>query len=138
MRGLKICLWITGLLCLISIVGLILPLSAFESLAQWFGIEQLPDSPLTDYMVRGMCATFVAVGFFFIMLAIRPSHYLAMILFAGIATIFLGLICLATGIMVQMPTPWILGDTLPCLVLGILILIFRQKAITELNHPDTT
>lgn len=68
MRALKICLWIAGILCLLSVFGMFLPISVWESIAKYFGIESLPfpDSPLFIYMVRLMSATFAAVGVYLV------------------------------------------------------------------------
>ena len=130
MRGLKICLWIAAVACLLSVAGIFLPLSSWESVANFFGIESLhlPDSPLVEYAVRLMSATYVAVGVYLIMLALHPMKYPALIPFTGLASVFLGVVCGITGLIIKMPVLWFLGDSLGCLVLGILILAFWQQA----------
>jgi len=129
MRGLKICLWIAGIVCLLSVFGIFLPISTWESIAGWFGAELvLPDSPLVEYMVRLMCATYVGAGVFFIILALNPIKYSLMVQFAGIAAVLLGITCAITGLAVSMPVQWFLGDFLSCVIIGGLILIFWQKA----------
>ncbi len=65
MRALKICLWIAGIGCLLSVFGIFLPVSAWESITKFFGIESLPDSPQFMYAVRLMSGTYAAVGVFF-------------------------------------------------------------------------
>jgi len=128
MRALKICLWIAGLACLSSVIGMFLPISAWQSLARVFGIESVPDSPLFVYAARLMSATYAAVGVFFIILALNPIRYGVMVPFAGLASVFLGVVCAVTGFVVEMPTLWFLGDSLSCVVLGVLILVFWQQA----------
>jgi hypothetical protein len=128
MRGLKICLWLAGVLCLLSAFGMFLPISAWESIAKAFGVESLPDSPLFEYMVRLMLATYVGVGVYFVILALRPADYGIMVPFSGLAAVILGVVCAITGLIVQMPVQWFLGDSVPCIVLGALILIYWQKA----------
>jgi len=109
MRALKICLWVGGILCLLSVFGLFLSVSAFESIAKFFGVESLPESPLVEYAIRTASATYVGVGMFFV-------------------AIFIGVVCAVTGIAVQIPALWYLGDSVPCLVLGVLILVFWRQA----------
>jgi len=128
MRGLKICLWIAGIGCLLSVFGMFLPVSTWESIVKFFGMESLPDSPLVVYMVRLMSATFAGIGVFFIILALRPMDYGIMVPFSGLAAVVLGVVCAITGFAVKMPNLWFLGDSLSCLVLGILILVFWQQA----------
>jgi hypothetical protein len=40
----------------------------------------------------------------------------------------IGATALVTGIVAQMPAIWFLCDSLPCIVLGVLILVFWQRA----------
>ena len=131
MRALKICLWIAGVLCLLSVVGLFLPFSACESIAKVFGIESLPDSPLAMYGVRLMSATYAAVGVFFIILALRPMDYGVLVPFSGLAAVFVGVVCGITGLVVGMPVLWFLGDSVPCVVLGVLVFVFWRQAKTN-------
>lgn len=128
MRGLKICLWITGLLCLPCVFGIFLPISTLESFTSLFGIESLSGSPLVTYSIRVTSAMCVGIGVYFIILALNPMKYGVLVPFSGIASVILGVVCLITGRMVGMPAKWFLGDTLSCLILGILIVVFWQKA----------
>ena len=130
MRALKICLWIAGVLCLLSVFGMFLPISVWESIAKYFGIESLhlPDSPLVEYAVRLMSATYAGVGVFFVILALHPMKYGVMVPFSGWAAMVLGVICAITGLVVGMPVLWFLGDALSCVVPGVLILVFWRQA----------
>jgi hypothetical protein len=127
MRALKICLWIAGVGCLLSVFGMFLPMPVFESIAKFFGIELLPDSPLLVYAVRLMSATYAAVGVFFIILALQPMKYGVMVPFSGVGAVFVGVVCAIAGLLTAMPLWWFLGDSLSCLVLGVLILVFWIK-----------
>jgi len=128
MRALKVCLWIAGVGCLLSVFGMFLPMSVFESIAKFFGIESLPDSPLLVYAVRLMSATYAAVGVFFIILALQPMKYGVMVPFSGVGAVFVGVVCAIAGLLTAMPLWGFLGDSLSCLVLGVLILVFWRQA----------
>ncbi len=129
MRGLKICLWIAAVGCLLSVFGMFLPLSVWESIAKAFDVQLvLPDSPLFVYAIRLMSATYAAVGAYLVILALRPTKYGVMVPFTGLAAVFLGVVCVITGLVVGMPVLWFLGDSLSCAVLGILILVFWRQA----------
>ena len=128
MRALKICLWIAGVGCLLSVFGMFLPVSAWESIAKLFGIESLPNSPLFVYAARLMSATYGTVGVFFVIMALDPVKYGVMVPFSGIAAVFVGAVCAIAGLTVAMPTLWFLGDSLSCVVLGVLILVFWRQA----------
>lgn len=139
MCALKICLWIAGILCLLSVFGMFLPLGVLESIARVFGAQAFPDSPLFAYAVRVMLATYAGVGAFFVILALRPAKYGVMVPFTGLAAVLLGVVCAVSGLAVAMPLWWFLGDALSCGVLGVLILVFwRQAERASSGLTDTT
>jgi len=136
MRSLKICLWIAGIGCLLSVFGMFLPVSAWGSIAKFFGIESLPDSPLIMYAIRTVAATYIGVGVFFIILALEPMKYGVLVPFSGLAAVCIGVVCAITGLTVGMPVLWFLGDSLSCVVLGVLIVVFwryAKQTYSEIN-----
>ena len=129
MRALKICLWIAGVGCLLSVFGMFLPVSVWESIAKAFGAQLvLSDSPLFEYMVRLMSATYAAVGVYLLILALNPMKYGVMVPFTGLAAVLLGVVCAITGLAVGMSVLWFLGDSVSCAVMGVLILVFWRQA----------
>ena len=129
MRTLKIFLWVAGIACLLSGYGLFMPVSAWEAIANFFGAESLhlPDSPLFVYVVRVCSAMAVAMGVYLIILALNPMKYPVLIPFTGLASIFIGAACGIAGLAVGMPILWFLGDSLGCLLFGILVLASWQQ-----------
>ena len=136
MRALKICLWLAGFACLLSLFGMFLPMSAFESIAKFFGLESLPDSPLLMYAARLMLATYAAVGIFFIILALNPLKYGVIVPFSGLAAMFVGVVCAIAGPLTAMPFWWFMGDSLSYLVPGVLILVFWKQAKQASDRID--
>jgi hypothetical protein len=135
MRALKTCLWIVGLICLLAALGLFLPMSVLESLANAFGNEAFPDSPAFAYTIRGLCATYVAAGVFLIILARSPMKYGVMVPFAGAAAIFVGVACGVAGVATRVPPMWFLGDLVSSTLAGILILLlWRRAVVAERRH----
>ncbi len=122
MRTLKIILWISAIVWLLSGLGTFLPVSMLESFAKIFGVQAFPDSPLFVYVIRVSSAMAVAMGAFFVILALHPMKYGVMIPFSGLASVFVGLVCGITGLTADMSPLWFLGDTLGCLIMGVLIL----------------
>ncbi len=141
MRGLKICLWIGAVVCIVSVAGVFMPNSVWESVAKTFGVESVPDDAVSEYMRRLVLATYGVIGVFLAILALKPMEYGVMIPFTGLAGIVLGVVCLVTGYKVCMPTLWYLGDALPCIVFGALVLVFWKKAkqpTVEILDMETT
>lgn len=136
MRALKICLWITGILCLLSVLGMFLSISTVGSILKVFGGEAIPDQPQCAYGIRVVSTSFVGVGIFFIILALHPMDYGVMVPFSGLFAAILGIICLITGIAVGMPVLWFLCDSLSCFIPGILIFVFWRRA-KQASEPSS-
>jgi hypothetical protein len=128
MRALKICLWISGIACLLSAIGMFLPCSILCAIVRAFGIETTTDSPLLEYGARTTLATYFAIGVYLVILAMDPMKYGILVPFTGVAAVFIGVVCGITGLAVAMPLLWVLGDFVSCTVLGVLILVFWQQA----------
>jgi len=131
MRGLKVVLWIAATGCLLSVLGLFLPMSALATIGSVFGVDELPDSPLFIYAVRVMSATYVTIGVFFLILALDPARYGILVPFGGAASVFVGVVFAVAGLAAGIPVSWWIGDALFCGVTGILILIFQRRAKGE-------
>jgi hypothetical protein len=124
MRALRICLWVGGIFCfLLSMFGLCLPVSVLESVANYFGTRTF-----IIYGIRTASAAFVGMGTISIVLALNPMKYGAIVPVLGISSIFIGVVCVVTGLTVGMPIIWLLGDSLFCALLGALVFLFWQKA----------
>lgn len=136
MRALKVSLWVTGGLSLLCLLGMFLPLSTFASFMRALADQPLPDAPIFEYGLRVSCVTYVAIGAFYIILALDPMRYGPMVPFSGAAAVFVGVCCGAFGLLTQMPLPWFMGDFLACTILGILILVFWRRAASELRVAE--
>jgi len=128
MRGLKICLWLAAIGCLLSVFGMFMPMSMWQSVAEFFGVEPLPDTPLFEYIMRVMSATYVGIGVFYVILARKPLSYGVMVPFSGIGAVLLGVVCLIVGMSLEFSPAWYLGDAISCIIVGALILFFWKQA----------
>jgi hypothetical protein len=104
------------------------PISTWESIAKYLGVEVLPDSPMFVYVARLTSAMWTMIGVFFIILAMNPERYNVMIPFSGLAMVFLGMVCWVTGLVMGMPPRLVLTDSLSSIVLGTLIFALWDKA----------
>ena len=127
MRRLKLCLWITAVSCLAAAVFMVLPIPTIESFFENFGIEPLPDTPIFIYIARLISATYAVIGVFLVILALKPMKYGVLVPFAGVSTLFIGLVCGTVGVISVIPKLWFLGDALFGIILGLGILISWQK-----------
>ena len=137
MKALRTTLVVTGLLCVLAIVGMALPVPTMEKLADRFGLgKTLIGTPLFIYTVRVMCATFVAIGVFLLILAGDPLRYGVMAPFAGAASVWIGVSCALFGMASRLHAIYFVGDAAICILLGIMIMRFHRRAVAEAEAAD--
>ena len=129
MKGLKIVLWVCGILCLSSFIFAAFPWNMISAWFQWFGYESPPVTHIIIYMFRICLVTFGMIGIFFIILARDPLKYNGMLLLAAYGALFMGFSCLIGGIRYSLPLCMYVFDVIFCAAAGILILAFRKNAM---------
>ncbi len=129
MKGLKIILWITAICCLLGFVLAALPWKAITAICDWAGIQTPIALPLTVFMYRLCSAIFGIIGIFFVILARNPLKYGGMLLLAAYGLVGYGIFSLVAGIRYELPVWTYSGDVIFGVVAGVLLLIFRKKAM---------
>ena len=129
MKSLKVTLWICGVLCLLSFIFAALPWRVITALCEWVGFQFPAASPIIVYMIRLCLAVVGLIGVFFIILGRNPLKYGAMLLLAAYGLLCYGLFCLVGGIRYALPVWMYAGDVIFGFVAGVLILMFRKKAM---------
>jgi len=131
MKGLKIILWICAISCLLGFICAALPWPVITTFYHWSGVQPPTAEPTTVFLLRLCLATFGLTGIFFVILARNPLNYGAMLLLAGYGLLCFGIFYLVGGIRYGLPV-WIYSQkSIFSAVLGVLILIFRKKAISK-------
>jgi energy-converting hydrogenase Eha subunit E len=128
MRRLQACLYVGGSVCLLPVLGLLMPPSAARAVVRAFIGEPIPEGPLFWYVFRLMSATYGVIGAFLIILAGDPFRHGRLVEFTGWASVFLGAICAAAGVAARMPALWFLGDAVCFVLFGVLVLLFWRRA----------
>ena len=129
MKGLKIILWIGAICCLLAFIFAALPWRAITALFHWAGIEPPAAEPITVFMFRLAEVLFGMIGIFFVILARNPLKYGAMLLLAAYGLVCYGVFALVGGVRYGFPVWTYSGDVIFSIVAGVLLLIFRKKAI---------
>ena len=129
MKAMKIILWITGICCLAGFAAAALPWPTITSLFRWFGIQPPAAEPVTAFGFRLASAMSGMIGIFFLILARNPLKYGAMLLLAAYGLVAYGVFCLLGGIRYALPLYTYSGDFIFGVVAGVLLLVFRKRAM---------
>ncbi|WAC07855.1 MAG: hypothetical protein OS130_01235 [Thermodesulfobacteriota bacterium] len=129
MKGLKIILWICAISFLLGFIYAALPWPVITKIYHWAGIQPPTAEPTTVFILRLFLATVGMMGLFFVILARNPLNYGAMLIFAAYWLIAFGIFYLVGSIPYGLPVWYYSQKVIFSVVLGVLILIFRKKAI---------
>jgi hypothetical protein len=136
MKGLKVVLWIVAVIFLLNFLRAILPWSIVSTCAGWilpFDISGFQG--LAKFIVRILSAGMGMIGVFYLLLALNPEKYGAMLPLSGYMLLVTGFFALVWGLYYSFPDwMWIVG----VLFLGIfggLILLWQCKPAPKIEQP---
>ena len=92
MQSLKAALWITAIGFLMAVPFIFLPWSVLEAIASFYGIDPIPDVPVVVYSCKILFFVCGFIGIYFIILAMNPLGYGAMLYLGAYGLIVLGLL----------------------------------------------
>lgn len=132
MKLLKTLLWVCGIIFFISFPMMTVPWNVVENLCKWFGLPAMPADAMTVYAYRMICVLCGFIGIYFIVLATDPIRYRKLVCLTGWGLMFVGLVAIITGIMVDMKPPWYIADGGFGVLTGLLItVLYRQVLVAE-------
>ena len=129
MKGLKILLWICAISCLLGFICAALPWQVLTTFYHWTGLQPPTAEPTTVFLSRLFLVIIGWMGIFFVILARNPIGYGAMLLLAAYGLICFGIFYLVGGSRYGIPVWYYAQKAIFCVVFGVLILIFRKKAM---------
>jgi len=129
MKALKIILWICAISCLSGFIIAALPWQAVTAWFNLIGYQPPSPEPITVFMFRLCLAICGMIGIFFVILARNPLKYGAMLQLTAYGLLFYGVCCLVGGIRYGLPVWIYAGDVIFGVIVGILLFIFRKKAM---------
>lgn len=129
MKLLKTLLWLCGLLFFSAFPLMVVSWGVVEGFCRWLGLPVLPADTLTVYFYRISCAFCGVTSIYFFIMASDPLRYLKFVLLAGWGMIFIGLVALVSGIMVEMRPPWYIADGGFAVLIGLLIIVLARQIL---------
>ena len=125
----------------ICLAGVFTPAAtAFDLLEYVGGVDPAPmlANPMYDYWLRMASSTFAFIGLGYLILAIWPRRFRAVLPFAGACMLLEGLVLLSHGLRLELPPTPFMGDTAFCIVggLGILLCMGSARSSTECSEHE--
>jgi len=123
MTGIKITLWILAISFLMGFVCMLFPWKIINQIYEIAGELPIPRTAPVEYSIRVTCGMVGVIGIYFLILATDPAKYKTLVFFSSFALIGIGLLCIVTGLLVNISIIIVLGDGLFGLILGMIMLL---------------
>lgn len=128
LRFLRICLVFSSLGWVVCVVGIFMSWSSFIALLQGLGGPSVAYDRMLDYWVRMTAGVYTLIGLVYLLLALRPAKYRAVIPWFGWVMVIEGAVLLVHGIRLALPPFPFFADVAVCFTGGAGILWFARRA----------
>jgi hypothetical protein len=113
------------------IVGVFLPWPVVADLLKQLGAQSVPTEPMFQYWGRMVCGSSAFIGAIFLLAAVRPARYAALVPLLGVLTLGLGVVLLTYGLLLGLPCLPFYADVAFCFAVGLGLLVLRRAASAE-------
>lgn len=122
---------IAGAVEILAFIAVVMPRSWMEISHAWIGLGEMPDGPLTMFMIRQASYTYGVHGLSLWLIASDVERFRPFVVFNGIAFLVAAPVFFLIDWIHGMPLWWALGDPISCGCLGLALLWFSRKSNKE-------
>ena len=133
LRMLRLFLVFSALGWVVCVIGVFLSWSSFTNLLHGLGGPIVAYDPMLDYWLRMTASAYTMIGLLYLLLALQPAKYRAVIPWFGWVMLVEGLVLLVHGIRLGLPPFPFYADVTASFLGGGGILWFARRA--EYNQP---
>jgi hypothetical protein len=124
---LKALLRITGALCLLAMVAVVMPGSWMDATHRWLGLGPLPSGPIVGYLARALSLFYALLGALLLFCSFTPRRHRALLCLLGVGCAVLGVTMWGVDISEGLPGWWKWGEGPLDLAFGLLILVLALR-----------
>jgi hypothetical protein len=136
LRMLRFFLVFSAIGWVICVIGVFISWSSFINLLHGLGGPIVAYDPMLDYWLRMTAGAYALIGFLYLLLALQPAKYRAVIPWFGWVMLVEGLVLLLHGIRLALPPLPFYGDVAASFLGGGGILWFARRAEYPQPTPD--
>ena len=136
LRMLRFFLVFSAIGWVVCVIGVFISWSSFTNLLHRLGGPIVAYDPMLDYWLRMTAGAYTLIGLLYLLLALHPAKYRAMIPWFGWVMLVEGLVLLLHGIRLALPPLPFYADVAASFVGGGGILWFARRAEFPSTTPD--
>jgi len=128
-RALKLILRVTGAVCMLAVVAVVMPRQWMAVTHEWLGVGTFPDGPIVEYLARSLSAFYAMLGGALWVVASDVRRFAPLLLYKALTGLAFGVMLLIVDISVGMPWHWTLqeGPYVLAFSVAILLLLLRVQ-----------
>ena len=125
-RALKLLLRLTGSLCLLAVVAVVMPLRWMAATHDWLGLGALPEGRIVEYLARSLSAFYAMLGGLLWVVASDVRRYARVLTYLAAAGLVFGAAILVVDVSVGMPLHWTLQEGPYVLATSTAVLVLQR------------
>jgi hypothetical protein len=98
--------YLFGIPGLFALVAVFMPFSWMAAAHRWLGLDEMPTSPVVEYLARSVSAFYALLGSLFLVMASDLERYRPLVRFFGVAFALLGIVFTGVDLLAGMPSWW--------------------------------
>jgi len=128
LKLLVLILRLDGAVTVLAFGAMLLPVDWVADTHRWLGLGDFPNAPVTDYLVRSVCALYGSFGVLFLLVAGDPLRYQRIVRYIGVMHIIFGVLMIPIDLHAGMPAWWTMIEGPPLVGVGVLTLFLLNRA----------
>ncbi len=138
-RVLKLLLRLLGVTTLLAVGAVVMPMAWMAETHRRLGMDELPLTPLVEYLARTASAFYAFFGALCLLAAADLERYRPLVRFLGIALVVMGIVFLGVDLSAGMPWWWAVCEGLPVLFGAAFVILARRKcrSAETADQPET-
>ena len=125
---------LNAIVLMMALIPVLFPYSLMNSIHQWLGLGELPNTSITEYLTRSLSLVYALHGTVCLTLAMDVRKYLPLIQLIAIYHFVFGLIMLAIDLKSGLPWYWIIGEGPMIAAFAVFVFFFCKICRQELDQ----
>ena len=121
---------VIGVSALFAIPFIFVPFAWMDSIHNFLGLGDLPDTPIVSYLTRSLSAFYAIVGCFTLMISMDVRRYRSFVKLSAWLGIVTGVVLLGVDLHAGLPISWTLSEGPPTTGVG-LVLLWLERNIND-------
>lgn len=122
---------VLGIITMTAVFAVVMPFHWMDAISGWLTGWGMPNTPVINYLARGLSLMYVFFGVMVFRLSFSPSRHLEILKFLGQAGVIFGIAMTALDPAIGLPWQWTLAEGPATILINLLLLYLVRRVWRE-------